>query len=120
MTRLLVALVAFSLVVLACGSGGDDPQPGGTATSERAERSASVSEQEAQADVAVADEEAEEDSDVAEQVAAQAEAQEEDSDAQVVELPVDVVGVHKGVRSQRNVLGDPDAAVEIMYFGDFT
>lgn len=41
-------------------------------------------------------------------------------DQQAIELPVDEVGEHKGVRSQRNVLGEPDAPVRIEHFGDFT
>ena len=46
--------------------------------------------------------------------------EEEPQEQQVVELPTEIVGVHKGVRSERNVLGEPDATVEIRYYGDFT
>jgi len=38
----------------------------------------------------------------------------------VIELTPDIIGEHKGVRSERNVLGNPDAPVEIRYYGDFT
>ena len=35
-------------------------------------------------------------------------------------MPQDDIGEHKGVRAQRNVLGEPDAPVLIEYYGDFT
>lgn len=111
MTRLLVALLAVGFLFAACGSG-DAPQPTETATTERAEREATVSQQQDQQVVA---EEA-----VEEQVEEQVEVEQAASEAQVDELPVDAVGVHKGVRSQRNMLGEPDAPVLIEHFGDFT
>lgn len=102
MTRMLSALLAFGLLAAACGSGGEDqPVATGTATSERAERQATVSRQQ--------------------QPTRQVQQQQQTAtEQQVVELPADIIGVHKGVRSERNILGEPDAPVEIRYFGDFT
>ncbi len=109
MTRLLVALLAVGFLFVACGSE-DAPQPTETATTERAEREATVSQQQ--------DQQAEAQEESASE--AEVEVEEEESEAQVDELPVDAVGVHKGVRSQRNMLGEPDAPVLIEHFGDFT
>lgn len=140
MRRLVVALVVVGVVLVGCGSEGEQ-RATGTATSERVERQVTVSEQQEQAsDVREAAQEEEEES-VAlqaaqeeavseeqseeEQVAAAVEAdeeegEEEDEEEQVVELPAEIIGVHKGVRSERHVLGEPDAPVEIRYYGDFT
>ncbi len=113
MQRLLISLAAVGLFLVACGSGAER-QGTGTATSERAERAATVSEQQDQG-------EAER---VPEQVGEQAEQvpdQVGDGEDQAVDaLPVDAVGEHKGVRSEGNALGEPDAPVLIEHFGDFT
>ena len=134
----LIALVGLALFSVACGSGDSTPQPSATETetSQRADRQATVLEQQQQQEAAipVADDQADQQADdqaddqaEAEQQAEQAAAeqqveapQETSDDQQVVALPEDVVGEHKGVRSERNVLGDPDASVEILYYGDFT
>jgi hypothetical protein len=109
--RCLIVLLLVSVFFLAsCGSGGDSPQSTGTETSQRAERQATVSQQQTQS---VPEEQ--DTSSIAE------EQQVEDSeDQQVVELPPELVGEHKGLRSERHVLGDPDAPIEIRYYGDFT
>ena len=113
MQRLLIVLAAVGLFLVACGSGAE-PQGTGTVSSERAEREATVSEQQDQG-------EAER---VPEQVGEQAEQVPEqvgdDEEQAVVELPAEIVGEHKGVRSEGNVLGEPDAPVLIEHFGDFT
>ncbi len=60
---------------------------------------------------------------VADSQVAQAQVVEPQAEAEVVEvgsLPGEVVGVHKGVRAERHVLGAVEAAVEIRYYGDFT
>lgn len=129
-------LVALSLVTLAaaCGSG-EQAQPTGTATSQRAEREATVAQQQdaeapqeaVEAELVQQSQQAQQTqqaqqsvADVEQQQQTQ-QAQEEVEDAQPVdELPAEIVGVHKGVRSERHVLGEPDAPVEIRYFGDFT
>ncbi len=147
----LVALVGLALFAVACGSGDAERPPAATetASSQRADRQATVLEQEQQqeAEVAVADEQAaleqqveqvqfqqvqREETQAQQAQAGQAQAgqaqaerqveapQDTSDDQQVVVLPEDVVGEHKGVRSERNVLGDPDASVEILYYGDFT
>ena len=122
----LIALVGLALFAVACGSGDVEPQPASTetASSQRADRQATVLEQEQQqeAEVAVADDQAEPEQQVEQDLAEQqVEAPQETSDdQQVVVLPEGVVGEHKGVRSERNVLGDPDAPVLIEHFGDFT
>ena len=134
MHRLLIALLAIGLIAAACGSASDDPDSAatGTATSERAERQTTVSQQQtdAQPEAATADPPAIEDdaeqqeqpvqaATSAEQSAPQAE-QAEQQAQQAVPLPTDVVGEHKGVRAQANTLGEPGAAVVIEHFGDFT
>ena len=150
----LCALSALSALIIACG-GGDNPQPTGTATSERAERQETVSqasdqdgapvqetdtpsptaqssqsaqpEQSTQAaqssDSAPSDSSTDADSQPQDDAAAeqaQSTSDAEPDEEQAVATPVDVVGEHKGLRSERNVLGDPDASVEIRYYGDFT
>lgn len=52
--------------------------------------------------------------------AAQAESADQGQEQQAINLPPDEIGEHKGVRSQRNLLGEPDAPVLIEYYGDFT
>ena len=136
MTRVLVGLLGVGLVLAACSSGDDAPQPTGTATSERVERQATVAQQ--QQETSVQQESLETESDQQVQQAQQAEqaqqtaepvepsqqiqeAEEElEDEHQADELPAEIVGLHKGVRSERHVLGEPDAPVEIRYFGDFT
>lgn len=125
------------MLAIACGSGDDAPRDTGTATSERVERQATVAEEEAapaEQEVVEAEEtqqvqqmEQEQAIQQAQQSVAEVEdqqqiqqAQEQVEEEQVDELPDEIVGVHKGVRSERNVLGEPDAPVEIRYFGDFT
>lgn len=51
---------------------------------------------------------------------AQAEPADQEQEQQAINLPPEEIGEHKGVRSQRNVLGEPDAPVLIEYYGDFT
>ena len=137
--QLIVVLVAMGLIAGACGSGGD-AEPRGTETSERAARQATVEEQEAASqDLGTvsesgASEEAEQapaqggdgeeqGGDVEQQEAA-IEEEEDPAERQqqeaAVELPAKIVGVHKGVRSEGRLLGDPDAPVLIEHFGDFT
>ena len=136
--RLFLAVLALiGCFAVACGSGEEAPRQTGTATSERVERQATVAEEEA-APAVQETIEAEETQQVqqmeqeqavqqAQQSVAEVEeqqqiqqAQEEVEEEQTYELPVEIVGVHKGVRSERHVLGEPDAPVEIRYFGDFT
>ena len=149
MQSVILFLIAVGLIAVACG-GDSDPQPTGTAASQRVERQATVSEQpqqeagtqqsqptqEAQAaqaqpssqpDQAAAQdqpsaEQEESDSDPTqdEQPTIQEDEPPQLEDEQAVAMPEDIVGEHKGLRSERNVLGDPDAPVEIRYFGDFT
>ncbi len=108
MRSLLAGLVLVAAFVIACGSGDDPPRSTATQTSQRAEREATVSQQQrAQLQP--------EQSAAAEQP--QPDAQD---DAQTEPLPTDAVGEHKGLRSQRNLLGEPDAPVLIEYYGDFT
>ncbi len=103
LTMVVIAALTVGLVAAACGSG-DDAQPTGTETSTRAARQASVMQQDQQAQPA--------------------EPQTQDDEAADQQgqatLPADAVGEHKGVRSQRNVLGEPDAPILIEHFGDFT
>ena len=144
MQRLLACLFAVGLFAAACGSESEsEPAATGTQTSQRVERQATVSEQEQQqdVDVAVADEPAQLEqqaetpaeqaqveqarADQAQTAESQAEQQidappDDGADQQLVVLPEEIVGEHKGVRSERNVLGDPDSAIEILYYGDFT
>ena len=116
MTRLLTALLVVGSIGVACGSG-EEAEPTGTATSQRIERQATVSEEQAvQQAQGTTDEQVEQEV----QQARQVEQVEQPEEQQVVELPPEIVGEHKGVRSERNVLGEPDAPVEIRYYGDFT
>ncbi len=113
MARLLIAVLSVGLIAVACGSG-SEPEGTGTASSERAEREATVSEQQDQGEAERVPEQ------VGEQ-AGQVPDQVGDGEDQAVDaLPVDAVGEHKGVRSEGNVLGEPDAPVLIEHFGDFT
>ncbi len=116
MRRLVLALLGVGLLAAACGSD-DGSQPTATETSAREARQPTVMEDQEAQSQALAEAEVE-------QVAAQepqVEAQQQSSEEQqTVELPADEVGEHKGVRSQRNVLGEPDAPVLIEYYGDFT
>ena len=153
MQSVILFLIAVGLIAVACG-GDSDPQPTGTAASQRVERQATVSEQtqqeagtqqsqptqEAQAaqaqpssqpDQAAAQDQPTSEQAESENAPTQDDAQDEQptiqedeppqlEDEQAVAMPEDIVGEHKGLRSERNVLGDPDAPVEIRYFGDFT
>ncbi len=128
MQRLLVIALALGLIVSACGSG-DELQPTATETSQRAQRQATALEQEEPQLEAVAevdeptasaqpDEQAQaEQAQTDQQIDAP---QDDNADQQVVVLPEEIVGEHKGIRSERHVLGDPDSPVEILYYGDFT
>lgn len=114
---LLVAVIGAGLLASACGSG-DDVQPSDTATSPRETRQATVMQDQqttAQDGAESVDEQV-----TAQELQTQTEEQPQDQDQQAIELPVDNVGEHKGVRSQRNVLGEPDAPVLLEYYGDFT
>ena len=109
--RLLIgALVLLACLAAACGSGDETARDTATATSQRAERQATVTQQHQQPQQQQTQQVAQQEA----QQQAQQEAQ------QTVELPTDDVGVHKGLRSERNVLGEPDAPVLIEYYGDFT
>ena len=91
--RLLTgALVLLACLAVACGD--DSTPPTATQTSQRAEREATVGQQQTQA--------------------------QPQPEIQTDSLPADAVGEHKGLRSQRNLLGEPDAPVRITYYGDFT
>ncbi|MYA01679.1 MAG: hypothetical protein F4038_05575 [Chloroflexi bacterium] len=116
MTRLFAALLVVGSIAVACGSGGEG-QPTGTATSERVERQATVAQQQQAAPDADVEEQPVDEAEPQQQTAAP---EEEPQEQQVVELPTEIVGEHKGVRSERHVLGEPDAPVEIRYYGDFT
>lgn len=110
MARVVIGLLVVGLVLVGCGSGGEAPEVTGTEMSERVARQATV----------LQEEEAEESVEPAEKQDEPAEESEDSGDQEVVELPAEIVGEHKGVRSERNVLGEPDAPVEIRYYGDFT
>ena len=131
----LVVAVTAGLLLAACGAGGGERQAAGTATSERVERQATVAEgpqEESDAgppqpaaappargsedETAAAQAQGNED----EAATPPARASEDDGDEEVDTLPAEIVGEHKGLRSERNMLGDPEAPVEIRYFGDFT
>lgn len=116
MTRVFAALLVIGSIVVACGSG-DETQPTATATAERVEREATVAQQQQAAPDAEVEEQPVDEPEPQQQTAAP---EEEPQEQQVVELPTEIVGEHKGVRSERNVLGEPDAPVEIRYYGDFT
>ncbi len=107
MRSLLAGLVLVAAFVIACGSGDDSPPSTATQTSQRAEREATVSQQQAQPQPA-------------QSAAAEQPQPEVQDDARTDPLPTDAVGEHKGLRSQRNLLGEPDAPVLIEYYGDFT
>ncbi len=143
MSRLLIALLLICVLTVAC-SGSDEAEPESaptdTATSAQVEPQAAMQQQEE-----IAQPEPQEQTDAqssqttqqsAEQPAASAasestvqpeaeqtqiEVEQEDIEGTpVIELTPDIIGEHKGVRSERNVLGNPDAPVEIRYYGDFT
>ena len=139
MRQLAVGLFALGVLLVACGSGDDAPQPTGTATSQRVERQATVAQQQQETSVQQESVEAEsaqsdqrvqqtQQAEQAQQAAERVEpsqqiqeAEEElEDEPQADEWPAEIVGLHKGVRSERHVLGEPDAPVEIRYFGDFT
>ncbi|MDE2891590.1 MAG: hypothetical protein OXN86_03670 [Chloroflexota bacterium] len=135
MRRLLLVPLTLVLLAVACGSG-DEARPNtGTATSERAERQATVAQQQEaavqeDAEAVEAGQETQSIQQVQQQQQSAVEVEQQhqiqptqeetEGEEQVDELPSEIVGVHKGVRSERNVLGEPDAPVEIRYFGDFT
>ena len=129
MRRVLVGLLGVGLILAACGSGGESPQPTATETSQRAQRQETVTEQQ-QIQQEVDDAETVqqvqqiEQAEQAGQETAQAQQVqvEEDIDAEseVDSLPTEIVGTHKGVRSEGRVLGEPEAPVLIEHFGDFT
>ena len=120
---LVLLVVGVGVLVGSCGSG-EGPEATGTAGSERVERAATVDEQAQAVSEEVAEQVVEESAAEVEAVeAAQVEGSQvesEEGEDEVVALPVDAVGVHKGLRSERNMLGDPNAPVEILYYGDFT
>jgi len=111
-----IASAVVGLVMVACGSGGEE-QPTGTAASERVERQATVAQQRQEALDAEVEEQPVDEAEPQQQTAA---SEEEPQEQQVVELPTEIVGEHKGVRSERHVLGQRDAPVEIRYYGEFT
>ena len=93
LTTLVLALAGFA--VAACGSGDEEPAP--------------VQEQ--------AQPEQPQEAQQAEPIGPQPAEAEEDDQA---DAPTTVaVSYHKGVAAERHVLGDPDAAIVILHFGDF-
>ena len=130
MARVLVVLMIVGLVAFGCGPG-EEAQPTGTETSERVEREATIAEgqvAEQQTQPTVAQQEVAEVVEAAQQQAEDQatqsqqieQASEDEEEEPVDELPAEIVGVHKGVRSEGRVLGEPDAPVLIEHFGDFT
>ena len=129
MRCLLATLVLFACLAIACGSGDEADPVTGTPASERAERQATVEVQAVQVNQQVqpaqqarqVQQEQQQTGDATEQTPQVQQAQDDGQETEAVdELPAEIVGVHKGLRSERNVLGEPDAPVEIRYFGDFT
>lgn len=129
MPKIALGCLALSALLLACGSA-DDAQPTATQTSERVERQATVSQQQQLQQEAVQApptrqsqqvEQTQQPTQATEQPQQiqQPEEQVED-EPQADQLPAQIVGLHKGVRSQANTLGDPDAPILIEHFGDFT
>ena len=129
MPKIALGCLALSALLLACGSA-DDAQPTATQTSERVERQATVSQQQQLQQEAVQTpptqqlqqvEQTQQPTQATEQPQQiqQPEEQVED-EPQADQLPAQIVGLHKGVRSQANTLGDPDAPILIEHFGDFT
>ena len=138
-TLVLFGLVAaLTLIALACG--GDEPMtPGGTEITERAERQATVVAAQQQAQQAqqtqqaapeqAAEAEARQQAQQAQQQQAESEAPgdvEDDStdtitlDETVIEVIVARLAEHReGVAVERSAIGDPDAPVVIVEYGDF-
>ncbi len=142
-TLVLFGLVAaLTLIAAACGS--DDPlAPGGTEITERAERQATVvaTQQQAQQQAQQVEAEAPAEQQAAPEAAAEAEAPqqaqqqaeseppgdvEDDStdtitlDETVIEAIVARLAEHReGVAVERSAIGDPDAPVVIVEYGDF-
>ncbi len=111
--RLLTgALLLLACLAAACGSGDEAARDTATATSERAERPATITQQQQTQPRQTTVQDT-----TAQEVDQPAEPQ---TEPQADLFPADDVGVHKGLRSERHVLGEPDAPVEIRYFGDFT
>lgn len=132
MRQLLALLLVVGLAAVGCGSGDGAPQSSGTETSQRIERQATVSEQQAEQETVEAEpvqqaqqnEQVEQTQQPMQNTERPQQIQEAEDDVedepQADELPVEIVGVHKGVRSEGRMLGEPDAPVLIEHFGDFT
>ena len=133
---LMGLVVAVTLIGAACGS--DEPlAPGGTEITERAERQATVvaAQQQAQQQTQQIEGEAPAEQQAAPEAAAEAEAPqqaeapgdvEDDStdtitlDETVIEAIVARLAEHReGVAVERSAIGDPDAPVVIVEYGDF-
>ena len=119
MRRVLVGLLGVGLILAACGSGGESPESTGTATSERVERQTTVSEQQTQQQTAEP-QPLQQAQQMEQPQQIQVEEEDINEEPQADELPTEIVGTHKGVRSEGRVLGEPDAPVLIEHFGDFT
>ena len=142
-TFVLFCLVA-ALTLIAAACGGDEPlAPGGTEITERAERQATVvaAQQQAQQQTQQIEGEAPAEQQAAPEAAAEAEASqqaqqqaeaeapgdvEDDStdtitlDETVIEAIVARLAEHReGVAVERSAIGDPDAPVVIVEYGDF-
>ena len=142
-TLVLIGLVAaLTLIAAACG-GDEPPAPGGTEITERAERQATVvaAQQQAQQQAQQVEAEAPAEQQAAPEQAAEAEAPqqaqqqaeseppgdvEDDStdtitlDETVIEAIVARLAEHReGVAVERSAIGDPDAPVVIVEYGDF-
>ena len=129
MPKIALGCLALSALLLACGSA-DDSQPTATETAQRIQRQATVAQQQQlQQDTVQTPptqqlqqvEQTQQPTQATEQPQQiqQPEEQVED-EPQADQLPAQIVGLHKGVRSQANTLGDPDAPILIEHFGDFT
>ncbi len=117
MRRMALLLLILSLggLPLACGSGDDASTPTATQTAQRAERQATVLQQETEQSAQPETQQPDQNSQP--EQPEQPDAQNDDA---LTAMPQDDIGEHKGVRAQRNVLGEPDAPVLIEYYGDFT
>ena len=138
---LFCLVVALTLIAAACGSD-EPPAPGGTEITERAERQATVvaAQQQAQQQAQQVEAEAPAEQQAAPEAGAEAEAPqqavqqqaeapgdvEDDStdtitlDETVIEVIVARLAEHReGVAVERSAIGDPDAPVVIVEYGDF-
>ena len=122
MRHLLALLLVVGLAAVACGSSDDALQPTGTESSQRVERAATVAQQQTVEPQPLQQAQQMEQAEVELEQPQQVQVEEEDIDEEpeVDALPTEIVGTHKGVRSEGRVLGEPEAPVLIEHFGDFT